>query len=136
MKNQFLLLLGACLLLACKHPANEKWGFWFENKSDRPVLMYASFVDDGKDLRPSTQWLDEDTYIISCRLVEIQSNTSRGYNLSAQDVRSYNSDSIAIFVLDPDTVAKYSWDQIGRERNYLKKIPLLVGDLHWGVVYP
>ena len=136
MKNRFLLLLGACLLLACEHPANEQWHFWFKNESDRPVLMYASFVDDGKDLRPSTQSKGEDTYIVSWCLVKVGPQSQTSYDISAQDVRSYNSDSIAIFVLDPDTVAKYSWDQIGRERNYLKKIPLLVGDLHWGVVYP
>ncbi len=134
------LTFFVCGAGSCDKMADAQWGFWVKNDSDKDVYFVLSFYEMNGKLRPSTEWPPEPV--------------QRGYDLhlayakrrrqilyTARDVKFNSGDHIAIYVFDPDTLAKYTWAQLEADQNYLKKFEctnfdLAQFDLAQGLVYP
>ena len=101
----------------CEKMANAVWGIWVENNSDKDVYFVVGFDLINGNFYPTTQWPND-----SIRLRRVRAHQSNPLDYAPRSAVKFNSgDLIAIFVLDPDTVAKYTWEQLGANENYLKK---------------
>ena len=124
---------------ACKHPADADWVFRLQNNSDHLVYFYASFTEQDK-LVPTTQWLGQNEFVVRYNLAKAIAHKSGSFNLSWGDVREDPADSIAVFVISPDTIAKYDWNEIGEQKKYLKKYVMTIQELgtysYYGLPFP
>ncbi|MDL2319676.1 hypothetical protein LJC45_00895 [Alistipes sp. OttesenSCG-928-B03] len=130
----FMVWFALCGTLTACNPNNlagTKWGIWVENRSDKDVyfLVGLDLLDD--KYYPTTNWPNDSTKLF---LVSASRHTATDY--SARKVKCSPGAPIAIFVLSPDSVAKYSWTQLGSDENYLKKYEFTCGSIPRELVYP
>jgi hypothetical protein len=100
--------------------AGVSWRIWVENRTDKEVLFVLSFDARNGKLHPSTDWPHEPT-IEGYDIHRVRPQQRRPIDYPSQYVESHGNEEIAIFVFDPDTLAKYTWKQLEVDQNYLKK---------------
>ena len=123
------LVVGLMLLaLACKEPwnwAGANYVWWLRNNSDRPIEFMISLKPDGDHVALSTQWPE-----IILGTTSVCPQEEGIYGLGAHkfdhDIGK-TKDSFAVYVFDPDTLVKYTFDEIARDSNYLKRYLFRVG---------
>jgi len=107
--------------------ADAKWGTRLYNNSDKLVYFTVSFEQIGGKYVPSTKWPDE-----SWQLRPAREHSNGEFLLGWRSVSAKSTDSIAVFVFDPDTLSKYTWAEIERDKNYLKVYKMKYSDLPVG----
>ncbi|MDR1089964.1 MAG: hypothetical protein LBL79_02720 [Prevotella sp.] len=105
----------------CKDiPHARSWGISVSNNSDKDVYFVLGFDIRDHSYYPITQLPNDST-----RLWRAKPNQKIPLIYApASAVKINLGDSIALFVFDPDTVAKYTWKQLGAGEKYLKKYGL------------
>lgn len=107
---------------------NVAWGIWFRNDSKIPVSFYINLRKiSNEEYRPSTQWPEEfdNSFFVN---VEVEDE-----NLF--EIKPYRhfihtgDDSLSVFVFSPDTLVKYSIEEIKATKNYLKRFDMKIKDL-------
>jgi len=127
--SKFLMIFIIVPLFSfqCEDMLNAQWFLRFANNSDKKVLFTVSFELIGGKYVPSTKWPDE-----SWKLRPVQAHGENTFLLTAKSVNAKRADSIAVFVFDPDTLSKYSWEEIKRDNNCLKIYRMKCEDLPGG----
>ncbi|MDR0954342.1 MAG: hypothetical protein LBM20_03040 [Rikenellaceae bacterium] len=139
---KLLLLLCPILFLcgsACEKMFNPVWGVSVKNQSDKDVYFVVglNWIDDG--YYPTTE-LPHD----SNRKELVKAGQSvrffyPSYN-GPEDIKIKGDDLIALFVIDPDTLKKYTWDQLRTNENFLRKTVYIGADFggspHHPIIYP
>ena len=119
--GNFLLILATVPFLCgtdCSNWANAEWVMYVENHSDKTVYFIVGFdVVPGSGYYPTTELPNDSTRL---RSVGVNQRIPISY-ASFRDVKAKPDDLIAVFVLDPDTVRKYTWDQLREDENWLKR---------------
>ena len=116
---------------------NKSWGIYVKNDSDKDVYFVLGFDVRNKGFYPTTQLPND-----SIRLWRVKPDKKIPLDYSPPSAVKINSDdSIALFVFDPDTVAKYNWKQLGGAgKKYLKKYEFrcdeLSGSPNRPIIYP
>ncbi|MCL2511654.1 MAG: hypothetical protein FWF09_06355 [Bacteroidales bacterium] len=95
---------------------NPVWSIWVKNDSDKDVYFVLGFDWKNNGYYPTTQLPNDST-----RLWRVKPDRKIPLNYSPDKVKINSGDSIALFVFDPDTVAKYTWKQLSIGEKYLKK---------------
>ncbi|MDR0953971.1 MAG: hypothetical protein LBM20_01130 [Rikenellaceae bacterium] len=118
--------------LSCEEMSAPAWGVSVKNQSDKDIYVVSGliWIDNGYY---STTELPHDSYHMT--LVKAGQQGSFGY-MFYNGVHAGDNDQFAIFVIDPDTLAKYSWDQLRKNKNYLKKYEFRGNTIPYEVIYP
>lgn len=133
----FVMILGSILGLAsCEGLMEKFYPLLFFNTSNAQVALY--FVKPGGgNLYPDTTLLENQPVFIS-----IPSNADAPaylkvkYELFFQELPS---DTLSVFIIHSDSLAKYDWNTIRKDYNVLKRYDLSLEDLqrlNFKVPYP
>lgn len=134
----WIIALGICAQ-SCKKPwAGEQYFWKLQNNSDRTVSFIVSLKREGKYLQLSTDWPEVVPYFAT-----VKSGQSNKYTVGARRfayLLERTRDSFAVYVFDPDTVAKYTLEELKRDSNYLKRYLFgyddYVGSIDNPIIYP
>ena len=101
-------------------------------------IVYCQPKRDGKYVQLSTDWPE-----ICPSFVTIKAGKWGEYTVGAKSFAyplERTRDSFAVYVFDPDTVAKYTLEELKRDSNYLKRYLFGYGDYAGSrdnpIVYP
>jgi len=123
-----LTIFSATVFTGCPH---EDFGdrFWIHNISDKDVFCYVAIT--------SNPYRDcDDTFLPAEKLGDILKKdeiTSRSFDMESV------CNIIRIFILDPDTIAKYPWETIRKNNKILKRYDIQKNELQkmdWKITYP
>ena len=134
----WIVAFGICAQ-SCKKPwAGEQYFWELQNNSDRTISFIVSLKRDGKYVQLSTDWPE-----ICPSFVTIKAGKWGEYTVGAKSFAyplERTRDSFAVYVFDPDTVAKYTLEELKRDSNYLKRYLFGYGDYAGSrdnpIVYP
>jgi hypothetical protein len=93
------------------------WGVWVENKSDKDIYFVLGLERIGDYFYPITHLPSVDY-----GMALIESGRRRPVDYSAYErIKCSGDKPIAAFIFSPDSVAKYTWEELGVGEKYLKK---------------
>lgn len=132
----WIVALGICTQ-SCKKPwAGEQYFWKLQNNSDRTISFIVSLKREYVQL--STDWPE----VVPC-FMDVKSGKSSKYTVEAKSFAyplERIRDSFAVYVFDPDTVAKYTLEELKRDSNYLKRYLFgyddYVGSIDNPIIYP
>ena len=128
LKILIIIIILPIISFRCEDMLNAEWFCRLANNSDKDVYFTVSFEQIGGKYVPSTKWPDE-----SWKLRPARAHSKGDFALGWKEVRTNPDDSIAVFVFDPDTLSKYTWEEIKRDNNYLKIYRMKCKDLPGGM---
>ena len=134
MKKTLLLLTTVILLFGCKVPLYEEWFVEVENNSNHDVIfcVHLKKMND-LEYRPSTGWPET---LEDYMNVEILKKSKGEYCRASNLIKFSGQDSLTVFIFSPDTLKKYSYDEIRRVNNYLKRYDYIRVNGREVVMYP
>ncbi len=140
MKNLCYLMsiILVVLSISCKDDRFPKASITLINKSDTDINYYFAFGGKGGILYPDTTLPSE----LTPPFPEARKGHSGYYdcNCTEEEIFEYiPSDTLSLYIFHPDTLSKYSWDQVRNDYNFLKRYDLSLGDLlrlDFEVTYP
>jgi len=101
-----------------------EWGIYVKNNSEKDVYFVLGFDWINNGHYPTIQFPNDPT-----RCWRVKPHQKIFLIHTPSDVKIKSNDSIALFVFDPDTVAKYTWEQLGTGEKYLKKYVFIGAEL-------
>lgn len=136
----YLYITIALSMQSCEKVAMDKdFPLYVQNKSPCLISVFLNINEDNYAIYP-------DTMISSVRngIVEVPSGercSVAGGSATWESVYevSVPGDTLSLFIINTDTLAKYSWSQIRNDYNILKRYDLSLGDLQrldFEVTYP
>ena len=127
----FVVLTAAT---ACPEPPVDKGGFMFYNNSNSNVCIYLGVASrkNGGSLYPDTMLTNKNTTI-----GPILKNSKYYYDFN----RFANTDTLCLFIIDSDTINKYTWEEVKNGYKILQRYDLLVDlkglkQINFIVTYP
>ena len=130
---KFSVIICAALFLCgegCWQKFAAAWGIWVKNDSDKEVYFIIGLDKTDGYFYPTTQLPNTD---YNMRLVKPGQETPINYPPS---VVKCSDNPIAVFVLDPDTVAKYTWEQLRENENFLAKYEFTCKKIPNEIIFP
>jgi hypothetical protein len=123
--------------VSCVYLPHSQWRSWMANYSNKDVYFVFSFdIIDEHYCYPSNEWPQFHTGLYY--YLKPQERKPAGFPARGVLFRKNKyEDSLAVYIFDPDTIAKYTWEEIEATQNYLKKYEGLFLDiLKEDLVYP
>jgi hypothetical protein len=113
-----LVLVMSVALAGCETLANSVWGILVENKSDKEVYFLVGIdLVDGEYI-PTMQLPNNKER--GLRLVKPGVSIPVDFPSSHGSIRDYGATPFAVFVISPDVIENYTWDEIREGEMYLK----------------
>lgn len=126
--NNLIITLLIFSSVSCDKLVDHAYIIEIDNNSNDTVWCYASYYYPDTSLAVNKPLL---------QMVTPKSYTKLASKKEWKDVLP--KDTILIYILNKDTVDKYSWDKIRSDYNILKRYDLSIKDLEkqsWTVIYP
>ena len=119
---------------ACPEEITDHSSFMFYNNSNSDVCIYLGVVpqNNGGSLYPDTMLMNKNVTI-----GPLLKNSKYNYDFN----RLENNDSLSLFIIDLDTIKKYTWEEIKNGYKILQRYDLRVDleglkQLDFIVTYP
>jgi len=129
--RKLVYLFGFCAMLiltACPEDFGDS--ITVKNDSDHTLAVYIRVDKKGAIYPDTTLPLNNETFIIEKRDI-------RGADFYY--FPDIHGDTLRVFILDQDTINKYTWEKIRSDYKILKRYDLLYSDLtkiKWEITYP
>jgi len=129
-----VLLVILCTIVACPESPVIKGGFMFYNNSNSNVYIYLGVASrkNGGSLYPDTMLMNKNVTI-----GPISKNSKYYYDFN----RFLDTDTLCFFIIDSDTINKYTWEEVKDGYKILQRYDLPVNlkglkQLNFLVTYP
>lgn len=132
----FIIYLSFCIQ-SCEKIGAE-YPLFIQNKSHHSISAFFNDNENHKAIYPDTSISIVEQGIIHIPKGEKEAIAGSTNWESVFEV-SVPNDTLSIFIIHSDTLAKYSWFEIRRDYNILKRYDLSYQDLerlNWNVYYP
>ncbi len=129
--KKIVYLFGLCAMLiltACPEDLGDS--ITIKNDSDHTLAVYVRLDKKGAIYPDTTLPLNNKTFIIEKRDIG-----DAGFYYFPD----IHGDTLRLFILDQDTINKYTWEKIRSDYKILKRYDLLYSDLakiKWKITYP
>ena len=125
---------------SCEKVAMDKdFPLYVQNQSSHSINVFLNDNDDNFAIYPDTTISYVQNGIIEIPSSEKQAVAGGSANWESVFKVSVPGDTLSVFVFHTDTLSKYSWSQIRKDYNILKRYDLSLGDLqrlNFVVTYP
>ena len=143
MKPFLIIVLASFILIcSCRHGLDPYYGLCVYNNSDNEIYAYLAEGGAYATSYPDTMLPEKSPGIKSSLLpiVPLGSKWCFGSTIRWNKIiQQLPHDTLSIFILDADTVSKYSWETIRNNNKILKRYDLSISDLEktgYRVYYP
>jgi hypothetical protein len=137
MKTSLIFPLIFITLIGCENVSVDKIYTIILDNNTGNQLFYHVGIDDSPLIYPNIN-LPENKQDL--KLPKITTNVVLGTQTKWKDrFKELPSDTLSIYFFNPDTLSKYSWEEIRENYKVLKKYDLSIQDLeklNFKVVYP
>ena len=119
MRKIFSILIICICFIQCELLEGD-WAIYILNKSDHDIV-FAIDVDiiDGEFYPRDSYYDPSDNFLTEGRVFPKNMEKSREYiYVPYQSVHMDTGDPISVYAVHPDTLRKYSWEEIKQTRNY------------------
>ncbi len=129
--KKLVYLFGFCAMLiltACPEDFGDS--ITIKNDSDHTIAVYIRPDKKGAIYPDTALPLNNETFIIEKKGIRVTN-----FYYSTDILR----DTLRVFILDQDTINKYTWEKIRSDYKILKHYDLLYSDLakiKWKITYP
>lgn len=104
-----------CVILLSQCIPEGMWSVEFENKADHAILFKIDVVEENVHVYPIASYDDLGE---NCRVRKFRAHAPDVYSIPGAKVHISSNDSVSIYAIHPDTLLKYSWEEVRRTKNY------------------
>lgn len=136
--NRILLIIICLFFIQCEGMFGGSWYTYVQNDADHDIIFEIDVEDlDGKVYAKYS--IDDPTeYTVEFAKQKVYANSLYSYQLFTYRYKAVKitcGDSVSIYVYHPDTLAKYSWEEIKMHHKYDFE-RTIIPDYPYNIIYP